>query len=147
MLDSGAMHSFVHPRVVKSMGVALLQGAALTVTMANGNQVLCQDIVELDLTFSAESGDRQVVVHSHLYMLEGLQKNAILGMDFLKRYSPQISWIDSRVVMPCLTANGAACQSSANAIAGSAACSSHADMTKCSNGRATCKNKVVVVTK
>ena len=41
MLDSGTMHSFVCPRVVKSMGVEPSQGAALTVTMANGNQVLC----------------------------------------------------------------------------------------------------------
>ena len=45
------MHSFVHPRVVKSMGVEPLQGAELTVNMANENQVLCRDVVELDLTF------------------------------------------------------------------------------------------------
>ena len=55
-------------------------------------------------------------------------------MDFLKWYNPQISWIDSCVVMPCLTANGAACQSSANAVAGSVACSSHAGTIKYSNG-------------
>ena len=72
MLDSGAMHSFVHPRVVKSMGVEPLQGAELTVTMANGNQVLCCDVVELDLTFSAEGGDHQVVANSCLYVLKGL---------------------------------------------------------------------------
>ena len=58
MLDSGTMHNFVHPRVVKSMGVEPLQGAALTVTVTNGNQVLCHDVVELDLVFSVESGDR-----------------------------------------------------------------------------------------
>ena len=69
-----------------------------------------------------------------------------LGMDFQKWYNPQISWIDSHVVMPCLTANGTACQSSTNVIAGSAECSSHADMTRCSNG-ATCKNQVVLVAK
>ena len=39
MLDSGAMHSFVHPRVVKSMGVKPLQGVALTVTVTNGNML------------------------------------------------------------------------------------------------------------
>ena len=72
MLDSGAMHSFVHPRVVKSMGVEPLQGVMLTLTVANGNQVLCCDVVELDLTFSAEGGDCQVVVHSCSYVLEGL---------------------------------------------------------------------------
>ena len=72
MLDSGAMQSFLHPRVVKPMGVKPLQGAVLTVTMANGNQVLCCDIVELDLTFLVEGRDRQVVAHSCLYVLESL---------------------------------------------------------------------------
>ena len=72
MLDSGTMHSFVDPRVIKLMGVEPLQGTALTVTVANGYQVLCRDIVELDLTFSAEGGDRQVVAHSCLYGLEDL---------------------------------------------------------------------------
>ena len=54
MLDSGALHSFVHPRVVKSMGVEPSQGAALTVTVAYGNHVLCCDVFKLDLTFLAE---------------------------------------------------------------------------------------------
>ena len=40
MLDSGTMHSFMHPRVVKSMGVEPSQGAALTITVTNGNQVM-----------------------------------------------------------------------------------------------------------
>ena len=71
MLDSGAMHSFVHPRVVKSMGVEPSQGAALTVTVTYGNQVLCHNIVKFDLTFLVEGKDRQVVVHSCLYVLEG----------------------------------------------------------------------------
>ena len=56
MLDSGATHSFVHPKVIKLMGVEPSQGAALSITVANGNQVLCRDVVELDLTFSAEGG-------------------------------------------------------------------------------------------
>ena len=72
MLDSGTTHSFVHPRVVKSMDVEPLQGDALPVTMANGNQVLCHGIIELDLTFLVEGGDCQVVAHSCLYVLEGL---------------------------------------------------------------------------
>ena len=54
------------------MGVELSQGDALTVTMANGNKVLCRDVVESDLTFSAEGGDCQVVAHYHLYVLKGL---------------------------------------------------------------------------
>ena len=66
------MHSFVHPRVVKSMDVEPSQDVVLTVTVANGNQVLCHDVVELDLTFLAEGGDHQVVAHSCLYVLEGL---------------------------------------------------------------------------
>ena len=60
-------------------------------------------------------------------------------MDFLKWYNLQISWVDSHVAMPYLIANGAACQSSTNVVAGLAVCSSHANVTKCSNGM-TCKN-------
>ena len=74
-----------------------------------------------------------------LYVLDGLQSNMILGMDFLKWYNPSISWLDHHAGMPCLVANGAVCQSSTNVVAGAATCSSHADMTKCSN-EATCKS-------
>ena len=72
MLDIGATHSLVYPRVVKSMGVKPSQGAVLTVTIANGNQVLSHDIVELNLIFSVEGRDCQVVGHSCLYKLERL---------------------------------------------------------------------------
>ena len=72
MLDSGTKHSFVHPRVAKSMGVEPSQVAALTVTVTNGNQVLCCNILELDLRFLAEGRDHQVVAHSCLHVLERL---------------------------------------------------------------------------
>ena len=42
-------------------------------------------------------------------VLDGLQSDVILGMDFLKWYNPSISWIDCHVCMPCLTANGGVC--------------------------------------
>ena len=48
------------------------EGAVLTVTMANGTKVLCNDVHLLDLTFTAEGGDRQVTVSSQLYVLDGL---------------------------------------------------------------------------
>ena len=64
MLDSGATHSFVHPRVVKSTGASPSEGAVLTVMVANGNKQLCTDVCELNLKVSAEGGDRQVVVKS-----------------------------------------------------------------------------------
>ena len=72
MLDSGKIHSFVHPRVVKLMSVKPLQGAVLAAIVTNGNQMLCCDVIELDLTFSAEGGDCQEVPHSQLYVLEDL---------------------------------------------------------------------------
>ena len=62
----------MHPRVVELLDVEPSQGAALTVTVANGNQMLCCDVVELDLTFMVEGGDRQVIAHSCLYVLKGL---------------------------------------------------------------------------
>ena len=51
MLDSRAIHSFVYPSVVPSTSATTLKGALLTVTMANGKQVVCSDITEVDLVF------------------------------------------------------------------------------------------------
>ena len=72
MLDSGAMHSFVHPRIVQSMEAQPSEGAVLTVTVANGSKALCKDVHVLDLMFTAEGGDRQVTVSLQLYVLDGL---------------------------------------------------------------------------
>ena len=72
MLDSGATHSFVHPRVVQTTEAQPSEGAVLTVTVANGTKVLCKDVRECSLTFTAEGGDRQVTVSSQLYVLDGL---------------------------------------------------------------------------
>ena len=72
MLDSGATHSFVHPRIVQSMEAQPSEGAVLTVTVANGSKALCKDVHLLDLTFTAERGDRQVTVSLQLYVLDGL---------------------------------------------------------------------------
>ena len=83
MLDSDATHSFIHPRVVQTTEQPS-EGAVLTVTVANGSKLLCKGVRTLDLTFKAEGGDRQVTVSSQLYVLDGLQSDVILGMDFLK---------------------------------------------------------------
>ena len=72
MLDSGTMHSFVHPRIVQMTEPQPSEGAALIVTVANGSKLLCNDVCMLDLTFTAEGGDRQVTVSSQLYVLDGL---------------------------------------------------------------------------
>ena len=72
MLDSGATHSFVHPHIVQSMEAQPSEGAVLTVTVANGTKLLCNDVLTWDLTFTAEGGDRQVTVSLQLYVLDGL---------------------------------------------------------------------------
>ena len=72
MLDSGATHSFVHPCIVQTTEVQPSEGAVLTVTVANGTKVLCNDVHLLDLTFTVEGGDRQITVSSQLYVLDGL---------------------------------------------------------------------------
>ena len=88
MLDSGATHSFVHPCIVQTTEGQPSEGAVLTVTVANGSKLLCHDVCTLDLTFTVEGGNRQVAVLLQLHVLEGLQSNVILGMDFLKWYNP-----------------------------------------------------------
>ena len=72
MLDGGATHSFVHPRLVQTMEAQPSEGAVLTVTAANCSKLLCNGVHSLDLTFTAEGGDRQVTVSSQLYVLDGL---------------------------------------------------------------------------
>ena len=67
-------------------------------------------------------------------------------MDFLKQYNPLISWIDYRVGMPCLAANGGVCKSSGNHVAEAVSCSDRRGMSKCNNG-VLCKQQVVVVAK
>ena len=48
------------------------EGAVLTVSVATGSKVLCEDVRTLDLTFTAEGGDRQLTVSVQLYVLDGL---------------------------------------------------------------------------
>ena len=72
MLDSGATHSFVHPRIVQTTEAQPSEGAVLTVTVANGTKVFCNDVHMFNLTFMAEGGDHQVTVSSQLYVLDGL---------------------------------------------------------------------------
>ena len=45
MLDSGATHSFVHPRIVQMTESQPSEGGVLTVTVANGSKTLCEDDV------------------------------------------------------------------------------------------------------
>ena len=66
------MHSFVHPRVVQTTEAQPSDGAVLTVTVANGTKVLCNDVRALNLTFTVEEGDPQVTVSLQLYVLDGL---------------------------------------------------------------------------
>ena len=70
-------------------------------------------------------------------MLDGLTTDVILGMDFLKRYNPTVSWLDCHVGMPCLAQNGCGCKSSANSVGGNVG-SSCGNMTTCSNGAQCC---------
>ena len=56
MLDSGATHSFVHPRIILTMEAQPSEGAVLTVTVANGSRALCKDVRTFDLTFTVEGG-------------------------------------------------------------------------------------------
>ena len=72
MLDSGATHSFTHPHIVQLTEAQPSEGTVLTVTVANGTKVLCNDVRALDLTFMAEEGDCQVTVSSQLCVLDGL---------------------------------------------------------------------------
>ena len=82
MLDSSAMHSFVHPHIVQLTEAQPSKGAALTVIVANGSKVLCKDVCILELTFTVEGEDHQVMVSSQLFVLDGLQSDVILGIVF-----------------------------------------------------------------
>ena len=53
LLDSHATHSFVHPCVECSTSVAISKGAEFTIMVANGNQVVCDVVIETGLVFMA----------------------------------------------------------------------------------------------
>ena len=59
--------------------------------------------------FKVQDGECHVQTKAVLYMLEDLFTGVILGIDFLKRYNPSISWVDSLVGMPCLVKNDGVC--------------------------------------
>ena len=63
MLDSGATHSFVHPCIVQTTEVQPSEGAVLTVTVANGSKLLCNDVHLLDLTFTARVETARLQYH------------------------------------------------------------------------------------
>ena len=54
MLDSGVMHSFVHPRLVKKTSAATSKGQKLTVTIVNGSTLMSDDVLEVGLVFTAQ---------------------------------------------------------------------------------------------
>ena len=92
--------------------------------------------------FLAQAGERQVRAKTELYVLEGLSTDVILSMDFLQRYNPSSSWVDSLVGMPCLIENEGVCQSSSN-FQGSHM-DGHSRMTSCNNSML-CKKKVLIL--
>ena len=54
MLDSGDIHSFVHPHVVQKMSAATSKGAKLTITIANGSTSISDDVFEVGLFFTVQ---------------------------------------------------------------------------------------------
>ena len=88
-LDSSATHSFVHPCVVSLISVATSKGAKLSITVANGSKVVCDDVVKSGLVFMVQGYKTcQVTTMVKLYMLDGLLTNSILGMDYLQWHNP-----------------------------------------------------------
>ena len=57
----------------------------------------------------------------------------ILGIDSLKQCNPQISWIDSRVTMPCLGKKDGVCKSSANCVGSALSGLCGTNVSQCSN--------------
>ena len=50
------------PCIVQLTETQLSEGTVLTVTVANGSKLLCNDVCMLDLTFTVEGGAREVTV-------------------------------------------------------------------------------------
>ena len=61
ILDSGATHSFVHPRVVIKTSTAMSKGQKLTVTVANGSTSISDDVLEVGLMFKAQGDSSRSV--------------------------------------------------------------------------------------
>ena len=57
MLDSGATHSFVHPRVVQKTSAATSKGKNLTVTIANGSTLVSDYVLKVCLVFTVQGNN------------------------------------------------------------------------------------------
>ena len=62
MLDSGTMHSFVHPRVVEKTSAAMCKGQKLTVTVGNGSTLISDDVLEVGLIFTVQGDSSHKVI-------------------------------------------------------------------------------------
>ena len=81
MVDSGAIHSFVHSRVAATGGLKLEPASKLNVMLANGSLVssVSQSFIRLEIP--SEISEQPVVIEQHVHVLPDLTSDVILGMD------------------------------------------------------------------
>lgn len=88
LLDSGASRSFISSRLVKKLGVKPVPTAhAVQVTLADNRVVdasLCLPRVKLKIG--------SITTSAALYVLEDMEDDLILGMDWLERENPKADW-------------------------------------------------------
>ena len=93
LIDSGASRSFINANLVKSLGVKPLPTAhSVQVTLADKRVLdasLCLPRVKMKL--------EGVPTWTTLYVLEDLDDDIILGMDWLERVNPLINWSEKSV--------------------------------------------------
>ncbi|KAL7746852.1 hypothetical protein RI367_007787 [Sorochytrium milnesiophthora] len=91
LLDSGATHDLIDPRLLRKIGARKLPLAQPKATsMADGSTPAAAYIHHKTVDITYSSG--QLVCTAPFYVMTLGHYDAILGMSFLRRYNPRIDW-------------------------------------------------------
>ncbi len=101
LIDSGATHSFASKQLINflsSSQVTEVHAQQLDVSLADGSVVPSDLAIKLDLIFPTAAFDDYEQSHE-FRVVPQLNHDVILGMDWLKKYQPDIDWKKLQVIL------------------------------------------------
>ena len=100
-MDSGATHTFIAADAVARLGLQPVPAEQLEVTLADERVFVCLEKVDVPVVFGAMGtfGKHYPCMLTCLVAWR-LHQDVILGMDWLQREDPLISWRDFTVTFP-----------------------------------------------
>ena len=101
LVDSGTTHTFIAADVVTRLGLQPVPAEQLEVTLADESVFVCSESVDVPVAFGVMGTFGEHYPCTLTCRVAGrLHQDVILGMDWLKREDPLISWRDFTVTFP-----------------------------------------------